>query len=222
MSVVETIRRTLKDYRPKFGTAFLTYLDLPSSTHEQALDTSLEARVVESSSDPLLARFAPRWQQKVAGPRLDAGDWYALVILDGDTIVGHFWATLRTGRGLFNGMMNVSLQDDESYGFDLYISPEYRRGSIGAFVADTTIAELQRRGAKIGYTHLIYDNAESVLWHDSIGFNWVQVFNYFNFGPRIWWKIPFSESPRFGPLSRKGRHTQPEPSPPFGGSLLPK
>ena len=39
-------------------------------------------------------------------------------------------------------------------------------------------------------------------------------------GPFIKWKIPFSEMPRFGPMSRKGRHTDPDKKI-FGPPLFP-
>ena len=216
------LREKIAAWRPRVGTAFLTYLDLEGSDVSQPLDDRYSFKVVESSADPLLGRFAPRWQRRFAGPRLDAGDWYALVILEGDKVIGHFWAALRPSNNPLSGAMRIRLRQDEAYGFDLYLNPDHRRGSIGTFVADATISELKLRGVRVGYTHVLFDNPASVLWHDSIGFNWVQMFNYINIGPRIWWKLPFSESPRYGPLSRRGRHNEADPQMPFGGALIPK
>ena len=213
----------VKGYRPKVGTAFVTYLDLDATqAPEVELPPQFRDVLIDSSSHPLLPRFSPRWQRRIAGPRLDAGDWYAVAMLDDDHIFGHFWLTLRNGQGLFNGIPNLHLGADEAYGFDLYLDPDYRRGNMSLWAAKVTIDTLRSKGASIGYTHVLHDNPGSVLWHHGIGFNWVQVFNYLNVGPRIWWRIPMSESPRYGPLSRRGRHTEDDPQLPFGGQMLPQ
>jgi GNAT superfamily N-acetyltransferase len=157
----------------------------------------------------------------LAAKYLDAGDWYAMAILDGDQVVGRVWMATRVDNQLLNGIMHVRLRDDEAYGFDLYIEPEHRRGSISSFIADACISELQRRGTRIGYTHLMFDNPPSVMWHHMVGFNWLQVYNMISIGERFVMKIPFSESPRFGPLSRRGRHSEEPPPDPFGGALIP-
>lgn len=219
----ERARQLLGEYRPKVGTAFLTFLDIDAAAvPDVELSEGLTSRTITSSSDPLLARFSPGWQRRMAAERLDSGDWYVLVILDGDRLIGHFWASMVSTRGLFNGVINVSVGPDEAYGFDLYLDPEYRRGKIGNFVARTTILSLRERGVKVGYTHVLFDNAASIFWHHGVGFNWVQVFNYLNIGPRIWWRIPFSASPRYGPLSRRGRFNEENPAMPFGPSMLPQ
>lgn len=201
----------------------MPYLDLPSASHRQALSENYEMRLVERSDDPLLGRIAPPWMQRLAGPRLDAGDWYAMAILHGSDVVGRVWMALRVPHGPFNGIMNVRLADDEAYGFDLYIEPAHRRSDISSFMADHCINELQRRGVKVGYTHLDCDNAPSVFWHAGVGFNTIQSYNYLSIGDRVHWKIPFSDSPRWGPVSRRGRHSEPpgERGDPFGNGLLP-
>jgi ribosomal protein S18 acetylase RimI-like enzyme len=225
MALGAKIRRVVEDYKPSVGTAFFNYLDLVATEPEPVeLAAGFHAEYVESSSDPMFARVVPRWQRRLAAPRLDSGDWYLMVLLDDDKVFGHFWVALRHTRGWFQGFPRVHLSDrgDEAYGFDLYLEPEYRRGAVGQYVAYLTITSLRDRGVSIGYTHVLHDNVPSIFWHHGVGFNWVQTFNYLNIGPRIWWKIPFSESPRHGPLSRRGRHTERDPQMPFGGSYFPQ
>lgn len=185
------------------------------------VDPSYSHAIIESSDHPLFDSFATRSMRKVAAPRLDAGDWYAVVILVGDEVVGHAWFAIKPRWDLFSGVMNVRILPEEAYGFDLFIKPEHRRGSLGMYMADIGIPELRRRGIRYGYTHLLYENVPSMFWHHTTGFNIAQTFNYLRIGPRIIWKVPFSETPRYGPLSRKGRHNDPEPKEPFGGSLFP-
>ena len=65
----------------------------------------------------------------------------------------------------------------------------------------------------------VFFAADLIMWHHSIGFNVLQSVNLFTFGPRIKWKMPFSDMPRFGPFSRHGRFTDPKEL--FGPSILP-
>jgi GNAT superfamily N-acetyltransferase len=224
MAILERVKTAVKGYRPEIGSGFLTYIDLPAAIPPPVdLDDRYSYKFVDSSTDPLLGRVAPRWQRRYVGQRMDAGDLIVLVIMHDDRVIGHFWLAFRTLPGLFNGVMNVELiEGEEAYGFDLYIDPEYRRGKIGNWVAWLIITTLCDRDVRYGYTHVLYDNVPSIFWHHGVGFNSLQTFNYFNFGPRIWWKMPFSETPRYGPLSRRGRYNDPEPPDPFGGSMLPQ
>jgi L-amino acid N-acyltransferase YncA len=223
MRIREKFGSLLEEYRPRVGTAFLTALDIDGvEPPDVDLPEGFTSRIITSGDDPLLLTFSPSWQRRMAAERLDSGDWYVLVILDGDKLIGHFWASMISTKGLFNGVIDVNVGADEAYGFDLYLHPDYRRGKIGNFVANSTIMSLRERNVKVGYTHVLFDNAPSIFWHHGVGFNWVQVFNYVNIGPRIWWKIPFSASPRYGPLSRKGRFNDKNPQMPFGSSMLPQ
>ena len=224
MGIAERVKKAVADYRPKIGSGYLTYIDLFEADPEYVeLDDTYTHEVVQSSSNPLFAKVAPPWQRRIAAQKVDAGDWYVLVIMHEGKVIGHFWATVRSTKGLLNGVMDVNLVDGhEAYGFDLYLDPDHRRGKIGNWVAWLTITGLRDRGVRYGYTHVLTDNVPSIFWHHGVGFNIYQTFNYFNFGPRIWWKMPFSETPRYGPLSRRGRFNDPEPQDPFGGSFFPQ
>ncbi|MCP4435012.1 MAG: hypothetical protein GY812_05835 [Actinomycetia bacterium] len=223
MNLYERVKARTLRLKPSIKSAYMPYLELAGSAHLQALSDTYDMQLVESSKDPLLAKLAPPWLQRIAGPMLDAGDWYAMAILHEGDVVGRVWMALRVPHGPVNGVMNVRLANDEAYGFDLYIEPEHRRGDISNFMAYHCINELQLRGVKVGYTHLDCDNAPSVFWHAGVGFNTIQSYSYLKIGDRIHWKIPLSDSPRWGPVSRRGRHSEApdERVDPFGNALLP-
>jgi GNAT superfamily N-acetyltransferase len=224
VGTIDRIKSKLAEYRPRIGSAYLNYIDLVAADPEYVeLDEHYTHEVVESSSNPLFAKVAPPWQRKVAAEKVDNGDWYVLVIMHDGEVIGHFWAAVASTRGLMNGIMNLELvEGEEAYGFDLYLHPDHRRGKVGNWVAWLTITGLRDRGLRWGYTHVLVENVPSIFWHHGVGFNILQSFNYFNFGPRIWWKLPKSETPLYGPLSRKGRHNDPQPADPFGGSFFPQ
>jgi hypothetical protein len=115
----------------------------------------------------------------------------------------------------------VRLAPDEVYFFDLYIEPEHRRGGLAWTVADAffRMYDPSVSDTRYGYSFVEIENSASFLWHHSIGFNVMQSVNMLYFGPRIKWKVPFSDMPRFGPFSKKGRFTDPREL--FGPSIMP-
>jgi hypothetical protein len=118
----------------------------------------------------------------------------------------------------------MRLAPDEFFMFDLFVEREYRRSNIGMTMADYFFRrydpENEGTTMKYGYGFISYENGPSILWHHSIGFNVAQTINYLAIGDRIKWRIPFSDVPRFGPMSRKGRHTDPSKEL-FGTAIFP-
>ena len=138
--------------------------------------------------------------------------------------VGRIWETVRTETAIANGVPRMKLADDEFLMFDLWVEREYRRGGLANTMADFFFKrdppETRPRANGNGYGFVAYENVPSILWHHSVGFQIAQTMNYLQIGPFIKWKIPFSEMPRFGPMSRKGRHTDPSKDI-FGPPLFP-
>ena len=124
-------------------------------------------------------------------------------------------------RRFFSGNPRIRLAPDEIYFFDLYIEPEHRRGGLAWTMADLMFRTYDPavNPKACGYSFVEIENSTSFMWHHSIGFNIMQSVNMFMFGPRIKWRLPFSDMPRFGPFSRKGRFSDPRPL--FGPSIMP-
>jgi ribosomal protein S18 acetylase RimI-like enzyme len=212
------------------GTAYLTYISGPAKMETagqgEGVATGEEEEYrfheITSADDPALA-FAPSWQRRLCQTHMPTGEWYCLVAYEASTgqKVGHVWCTTTSSKGLLNGMVNIKLHPDEVYVWDLYIDPSHRRLGLSQAMGWALVRTMVARGKRYGLTHVLYENAASILWHHMFGFSWVQLFNYIEIGDRIWWKVPFGACPAFGPLSRHGRHSMPDPPEPFGGSLLP-
>jgi GNAT superfamily N-acetyltransferase len=230
VKVVSGIGRRLGRLRPHKGTAFLTYIDIPAKLARAgegegvAVGEDAEYRFHEitSADDPELA-FAPGWQRRLCRTHMATGEWYCLVAYETATgaKVGHVWATTASTRGLLNGVVDVRLAPDEVYVWDLFIDPAHRRLGLSQAMGWALIHTFAARQKRWGLTHVLYENAPSIMWHHVFGFAWMQVFNYIHIGDRIWWKIPFATCPSFGPLSRHGRHDSAQPGDPFGGALVP-
>jgi GNAT superfamily N-acetyltransferase len=224
MALAERVKRRVMSYKPEIGSVFITYIPVPQLAGRfPPTADGYEIRFVDSADDPAIQDL-PSWQKPLARKHIGDGSWAYLLAteLATDKKVGHVWVALASPKGIANGMLNVKLAPGEVYVFDLFIDPEHRRASLGNAMGQQLIETFTVRGIEWGLTQVVYDNMPSVMWHHMFGFNWMQVGNYLRFGDRYWLKIPFSESPRYGPLSKRGRHSEDHPGPPFGGSFLPQ
>jgi ribosomal protein S18 acetylase RimI-like enzyme len=212
-------------------TAFLSYIDIHAkleqmraeeADHRESTEDRYRFHEIVSADDPELA-FAPRWQRRLCRTEMDRGAWYCLVAHDlaTGTKVGHVWSTTESASGLRNGIANVRLAPDEVYVWDLYIDPAHRNLVLSQEIGRALIRTFDARGKRWGLTHVLFDNAASVMWHHLFGFDVAQLVNFVRIGERVLWKVPFGESPRFGPLSRAGRHSLDDPPDPFGLSFVP-
>ena len=217
------VRRRAGRLRPLVGTAYLTYIDVAAHAGRPfPCPPRYELHQVTARDDPALASL-PRWQARQAAALLESGQWVHVVARDrgsGDQ-VGHVWGSLVSTRGLLNGVVDVRLRPDEAYVFDLFIEPEHRGLALGNAMGQWLIEGYHDRGVDWGITHVDATNDVSLIWHHLFGFRTLQVFKYLHVGDRFWWKIPMSESPRFGPLSRRGRHSSEHAPDPTGGPLPP-
>jgi|GEM_PF-5913002 len=222
MASIEGLKRRLQEYRPHVQSAFIVYLT-PRTSPVQEVDEQFEIVQVTSSSDPLFPLVCEPWQRRLAGESLDRGDWRILVALVDGRPVGRIWETFVSERRWFSGIPRVRLAERETFMFDLFVEREYRRSNIGMTMADYFFKLYDPELDNIDYVYgfISYENAPSILWHYSIGFNIAQTINYLAVGPRIKWRIPFSDNPRFGPLSRRGRYSDPSKQL-FGTSLFPQ
>lgn len=208
MASLEGLKKKLDEYRPQVQSAFMVYVT-PRPSPVEEIDEQFEMVMLTSPTDPLLPKIcATKRQLKVAEKAIGAGRWRVLIALKDGEPVGRIWETHGSERGLFDGIPRVHLNDDESFMFDLFVTREYRRSGVAATMADYFF-KLYPVGGKeqFIYGFISYENAPSILWHHSVGFQIAQTMNYLAIGPHIKWKLPFSEMPRFGPMSKKGRHT---------------
>ena len=96
MGILQRVTRTVKRL-PAGDRVRLPHLPRPRRRpyrHRSNWTNGTPTGSSTSSTDPLLPRISPRWQRRYAAERLDSGDWYVLVILHDDKVIGHFWAAL--------------------------------------------------------------------------------------------------------------------------------
>lgn len=171
---------------------------------------------VSAPDDPILPKIcASRRQLRLAQAAVAEGRWNIIVALDpAGEPAGRIWETYATERHIANGVPRMRLAEDEFLMFDLFVERKYRRTGIAHTMADHFFrkydpADPDNRRVRYGYGFVAYENIPSILWHHSIGFRIAQTMNYIAIGPYIKWKVPFSDVPRWGPMSTAGRHSDP-------------
>ncbi|HNI35314.1 MAG TPA: hypothetical protein PLV93_07930 [Microthrixaceae bacterium] len=225
MPSIEGLKNKLNEYKPTVVSAFVVYVTPRESPIDpDSIDPEFEIVEVNTPDDPILPKIcANKRQLKIAQKAMRDGRWNVIVALNADKEpVGRIWETRATETALANGVPRMKLAADEFLMFDLWVDKPYRRGGLANTMADfffrrdppdtTTMTN--------GYGFVSYENIPSILWHHSVGFQIAQTMNYLQIGPFIKWKMPFSDMPRFGPMSRKGRHNDPS-KPIFGPPLFP-
>ena len=223
MASLAGLKNKLIEYKPKVQSAFVVYVTQRESPIVDP-DESFTMVEVNTPDDPLLKRIcATKLQYKFAQKAMADGRWDCIVALDphGEP-VGRIWETFGTERAPANGLPRVRLANDEFFMFDLFVEKEHRRGGVAFAMADYFFKKYppETTDTKIGYGFISYENSPSILWHHAIGFQIAQTMNYLSVGPYIKWKMPFSDMPRFGPMSKKGRHSDPTKDI-FGPPLFP-
>lgn len=211
--------------RPRIQSAFIVFVTPRESPAAERVESEFEVVEVTTSNDPLFDKIVSSGQRGWAAGQLDAGTLTIIVATSEGEPIGRIWeSTASSHPSLFSGVPRMKLAKDEFFMFDLFVEREYRRSNIGMTMADYFFRRYDPAvvgdSVKNGYGFISFENGPSVLWHHSIGFNIAQTINYLSIGDRIKWRIPFTDSPRFGPMSRRGRHTNPDVEL-FGTGLFP-
>jgi hypothetical protein len=225
MASIDGLKRRFKEWKPTVVSAFVVYVTpRPSPVRPETIDHSFTVVEITSPDDPILPKIcATKRQLRIAKDAVREGRWTIMVALDPDGEPGgRIWETTATEKALTSGVPRMKLAGDEFLMFDLWVERKYRRSGIANTMADAffTKYDPETTHMKYGYGFVSYENAPSILWHHSVGFLISQTMNYVQIGPYIKWKIPFSDMPRFGPMSRKGRHNDPSRDL-FGNPLFP-
>lgn len=227
MASLEGLKRRAKSYKPHIQSAFIVYV-VPNASPVNEVDEQFDVVEMTEPNDPLLDQITQPWQRKGARKMLAAQRGRVILALADGKPVGRIWEIFETETGFFSGIPRVKLAKRETFMFDLFVDREFRRSNIGMTMADYFFSRYDHGSTRYPsngtvdyvYGFVSYENAPSIMWHYSIGFNIVQTINYLSIGDRVKWKIPLSDMPRFGIMSRKGRHTNPEKKM-FGTSLFP-
>lgn len=149
----------------------------------------------------------PRRRSKEAQPFLARGDRGYLATLDG-RFAGWLWLSRVSHRDPWSGL-RFRIAPDEAYVYAMWAEPNYRKLGIGGLLMSAVLSDLQREAAiKRVYGWVDSGNREmQVLIRMAFGFTQIQRVRRARLLHLIGWQLPWSDAPRFGPVSRAGRHS---------------
>ena len=156
---------------------------------------------------------ATRW--KTVQRNLARGDWGYLVTKE-ERLAGQIWISHVSHRDPWSGL-HIRLAPDEAYSYAMEVGVAYRGPGVAASMVAAMLSDVHARSpAQRIYGWVDARNRQSqALLRVVFGFTQVQTVKRVRL-LRVGWQLPRSDDPRFGPVSRRGRH-----SPPRAQSIAP-
>lgn len=150
----------------------------------------------------------PREHWQIAEACVAAGHVGYFLMLEGD-LAARILVSRESWRGTRFGL-NFQLAPDEAYVYGAEAYMPYRRLGVAAAVVEAMLSDLQADpGLTRVYGWIDRENRQQqALLRMVFGFSQVQTVKRALLLRRINWQVPHSDHPRFGPISRIGRHSQ--------------
>ena len=165
--------------------------------------------------DQVRAPIAPEWHDVIPPGRRRAmrtflaRDDRGYLVCVGGRLVGWVWLSRTSHRDPWSGL-RIRLASDEAYTYALWVDPAYRPLGVAANLMATVLSDAQANPsiARV-YGWVDRNNRESqMMLRVLFGFREVQRVRRVHILRRLGWKLPGSDRPAFGPLSRRGRHSE--------------
>ncbi|HET8672118.1 MAG TPA: GNAT family N-acetyltransferase [Thermoleophilaceae bacterium] len=163
-------------------------------------------QVFEDLADAALTRALPPDRLRLLPERRRRGDVFVVVFVDGEP-AGWVALARQSHRDPWSGL-RVRLASDEIYAYDLWVHAHYRRSGAARYLAQETLRYAAADPVpKVILCWTDEDNvASQTLMRKVLGLTQVQKARYARVFDRFGVPVPFSDRPRFGPFSRRGRH----------------
>jgi GNAT superfamily N-acetyltransferase len=159
------------------------------------------------STEDLRAReLVPKSRSKAVDSFLSRGD-QGYVATAGDRFAGWVWLSRVSHRDPWSGL-HIRIAPDEAYAYAMSVEKADRELGIAAVLMSRLLSDV-RSDREIGRVYGWVDrrNREmQLMLRMMYGFTQVQRV-WRAHGPRSGWQVPWSDDPKFGPVSRVGRHS---------------
>ena len=213
MSFVDRIKWKAASTKPRFKRCVVLARPLPLIADEKPpAGEDFWFKAVFDPNDPHLAQIEPPDRLEMSKTFFARGGVVCLGIhRPTDTTVCKLWMLTHSplASEKHQGVIPIKLARDEAYLLDLWTHPDYRRQAVALTLAYELSAVAHERYPYLRwvYTHAHKDNEISRHLMEDVYGCWqvqevteVQIGNYVDV-------VPGSDSPKFGPFSKKGRHS---------------
>jgi GNAT superfamily N-acetyltransferase len=159
-----------------------------------------------SPEDLGVRELVPKTRSKAVDSFLSRGD-QGYVATAGDQFAGWVWLSRVSHRDPWSGL-HIRIARDEAYAYAMSVEKADRELGIAAVLMSRLLSDVRSdRGIGRVYGWVDRRNREmQLLLRMMYGFTQVQRV-WRAHGPRRGWQVPWSDDPKFGPVSRVGRHS---------------
>lgn len=214
MSAVDRIKHKAGSYVPTVSECAIVVRPLPLIADEviEAGD-DFEFKVVFDPTDRHLGQLEPAERMELLKGTFARG---AVVILaihkPTDRAIGKMWLITQSPlpEDAKAGMLPIRLAKDEAFLYDLWVHEDFRRSAVGITMAYRmgSMADkyLPEKRWVYGYAHTDNEASMNLMWL-IYGMWTVQTIKEYEVGQYRVGVVPGSDSPKFGPFSKRGRHS---------------
>lgn len=218
MSLVEQVKQKLgqriEGVKPRISECAIVVRPLPLIADEIiSAGDDFYFKVVFDPTDRHLVDLEPAKRLELMKGPFARG---AVVILaihkPTDKAIGKMWLISQSpidGDGK-RGLLPIQLAKDEIFLFDLWVHEDFRRNAVGITMAYEMGAAVDRYFPEArwvyGYAHVDNEASMSLMWH-IYGMWTVQRMKEYEIGDYHVGMVPGSDEPKFGPFSKRGRHS---------------
>ena len=159
-----------------------------------------------SPEDPGAREVLPKSRSEVVDSFFARGD-EGYVATVGDRFAGWVWLSRVSHRDPWSGL-RIRIARDEAYAYAMWVEEADRDLGIAGVLMSRLLSDVRsNRAISRVYGWVDHRNREmQLMLRMMYGFTQVQSV-WRASAPRIGWQVPWSDKPKFGPVSRVGRHS---------------
>jgi hypothetical protein len=214
MSIVDRVKGRIEAARPTVSECAIVVRPLPLIADEIiSAGDDFWFKVVFDPTDRHLVELEPaRRLELMKGPFARGAVVILAIHKPTDKAIGKMWLLTESpieGDGR-RGLLPIQMAKDEVFLFDLWVHEDFRRNAVGITMAYEMGAAVDEcfpdKRWVYGYAHVDNEASMSLMWH-IYGMWTVQHVKEYQIGDYHVGIVPGSDSPKFGPFSKRGRHS---------------
>lgn len=214
MSVVDKIRNKIEGVTPRVSECAIVVRPLPLIADEiiEAGD-DFEFKVVFDPTDRHLRQLeSAKRLELMKGPFARGAVVILAIHKPTDRAIGKMWLLTQSPlpEDAKSGLLPIRMAHDECFLFDLWVHEDFRRHAVGITMAyemgAATDEFFPEKRWVYGYAHTDNEASMNLMWL-VYGMWTVQTIKEYEIGEHRVGVVPGSDSPKFGPFSKRGRHS---------------
>jgi hypothetical protein len=214
MAITDKVKEQLGSYTPRVSESAIVARPLPLIADEVIeAGEDFEFKVVFDPTDRHLVELEePRRLELMRGPFARGAVVILAIHKPTDRAIGKMWLITQSPlrEDAASGLLPIRLAKDEVFLFDLWVHHDFRRHAVGITMAYEMGAAADEYFPEkrwvYGYAHVDNEASMNLMWH-VYGMWTVQHVKEYQVGDYRVGIVPGSDHPKFGPFSKRGRHS---------------